>query len=102
MLRARGRETQVRSRSGQQPIHLVLDDGVTLAGAGLQADPVYHVNVPASILDETKMLQSPRSFGDAFAAHAEQACDQILRHGQFLRGKSIHGPQEPATELLFN
>ena len=76
---------QARKCARQQPSHLVLDGCITLASAGLQTGPIRYVDVPASILYEAYLLQATRGLGDAFAAHTEQAGDQILRDGQFLR-----------------
>lgn len=75
----------------QQTIVFVFDHRVALTHARLQARPVKHGDVAAAVANEPRLLQMPGGFGDAFAAHAEHAGNQFLRHGQFIRGQAIEG-----------
>ena len=62
--------------------------------------PIKHGNVTAAVADQACALQLAGDFSDAFAAHAERAGNQFLRHGQIIRGLSIERQQQAAAQLL--
>src|SRR5205085_7728472 len=74
---------------GQQPIEFRLDDLVALAGARLETAAIEHADPSPAVADQPKLLQLPRSLGNAFAAHAEHVGDQFLGHGQLVGLQTI-------------
>ena len=81
----------------EQAVKFFLDYLVTLAGMGLQASSIQRRDVTAAVTDQAFALQISGRFGDAFAAHAEHAGNQLLRYSQFIGGQPIKGQQQPAT-----
>ena len=68
-----------------------LDYVVAFTNAGFQSRPVKYRDVTTAVTNQTRALQIPGGFRDAFSAYAEHAGNQLLGHGQFIRGQSIKG-----------
>jgi hypothetical protein len=77
------------SRIGEQAIEFRFDYLVALAGPFLQSSPVKHSDVATVVTNNPSVLQFPGSLRDALATHAQHIGDQFLRHGQFIRGRSV-------------
>jgi len=75
----------------QQAMKFFFDDLVTLAAMSFQTGFIQHRDVPPAVTDQACALQISGGIRDAFAAHAEQAGNQFLRHGQFTAGQTVEG-----------
>ena len=53
-------------------------------------------------MDQSRRLQMAGGFGHAIATHSQHVGDQLLGHGQFVRGQPVQAQQQPAAQLLFD
>src|SRR4030095_10775453 len=71
---------------GQEPVEFRLDYLIALTRPRLQPRAIYYGDLAPAIMNQPGVLQLPSGLGDTFAAHAQHVGDQLLRHGQFVRG----------------
>jgi hypothetical protein len=93
-LRANFSASGSESRRGsitEQAMEFFFDYVVAFTSVGLQSRSIKCCNVTPAVTDQTRTLQIPSGFRDAFAAYAEHAGNQFLCHGQFIRWQSIEG-----------
>src|SRR5689334_8666570 len=63
---------------------------------------VQNCDVSATVADNSRLLQSAGSFGDALSANAEHAGNQFLCHDQVLGIQPVERQQKPAAQLLLD
>ena len=74
----------------QQPMILLLDHGVTFAGACFQARSMENRDVAARIADDPDLRELQSALGDPFAAHAQYVGNRFLRRDEFVALQTIH------------
>jgi hypothetical protein len=65
-----------------------------------QARAVEDGDASSRVLDQSRLLQLDRPFGDPFPAHAEHVGDQLLGHDELVAAQTIEAQQQPAAQLL--
>jgi len=73
----------------KQAIRLVPYDLVTFANRFLQLFAVEYLDVTADVANRSGILQSTRSYGDAFAAYSQHIGNQFLDHNQVVPAHSV-------------
>ena len=73
----------------QQTLKLLFDDRIALAYPYFEPVAIEHGNVAAAVIDQPRVLQLADGRRDAFSAHAEQTCEQLLRDRQLVRRRPI-------------
>jgi hypothetical protein len=85
------------TQARQKAVEFALDEAVAFACTCFEAGAVEHLDVAAAVMNQAFVVQLAGCFGNAFAAHAEHVGDQLLGHGQIVRGDAIHFDQQPAS-----
>src|SRR5438132_601055 len=87
---------------GKQAIGLPFDYRVALAHALFQLRPVEYLDLTAIVLNQSRRLQLSGGLRDALAAHSQHVRDQLLGHGELVRGQPVQAQEQPAAQLLLH
>lgn len=74
---------------GEQTIIFPFDDCIALACPCLQSGAIEYGNMAAAVMDQSCLLQVSSGFRNAFAAHTEHICNQLLCHRHVIAWQAI-------------
>ncbi len=86
--------------TGKDPIELILDDAIALAGSPFESVAIEHCHAAVPIADQRVLLERSRGDAGAWLAHPEHHGEKSLSHRKLVAFGAVMARQQPAGATL--